>query len=221
MTDPSFAELLARPREDRLILQFSTTVPDWRYERLPSMLKKFPLSLPFNKNWASGMIRRANHSPFSHVDMLLKDGNLFGASDSPNAPVIHGNPRGVAVRPFDYQHFGYRRQMVIDTQRADDIRRIAVTQLGKDFDNSSLRDFISDSFPGQRDWRLDDSWFCAELILWAMEAGYFWGTPPLPWPKNRVSPTDILMILTGDERWVNKKTFWDPVPGLVLGPGER
>ena len=167
------------------------------------------------------MIRRANHSPFSHVDMLLEGRQLVRRSDSPAAPVLYGNPRGVAVRPHDYQKFGYRRQMVIETPRADDIRRIAVTQLGKDFDNSSLRDFISDSFPGHRDWRLNDSWFCAELIVWAMEAGGLWGPPPLPWPKNRVSPTDILMILTGDERWVNKETFWDPVPGLVLGPGER
>ena len=175
----------------------------------------------FNKNWGSGLIRRANHSPFSHVDMLMKDGNLLGASNSPNAPVIHGNPRGVAVRPFDYQPFAYRRQMFIKTERADDIRRIAVTQLGKEFDNSSLKDFISDSFPGIRDWRLNESWFCAELVIWSMEMGYFWGPPPLPWPKNRVSPTDILMILTGDSRWYNKDSFWNPIPDLVLGPHER
>lgn len=215
-----FSELLDRPREDRLILQFSTAAPDWKHERLPKFLKKFPQRLLFDRNWGSGLIRRACHSPFSHVDMLMKDGTLLGASASPDAPVIHGNPLGVAVRPFDYQEFAYRRQMFIDTERADDIRRIAVTQLGKGFDNSALKDFMSDSFPGFRDWRLTESWFCAELVMWAMEAGYMWDGP-LPWPRNRVSPTDILMMMLGDARWINRNTFWNPVPGLVLGPGER
>jgi hypothetical protein len=220
MTNVPLSELLARPREDKLILQFSTSAPNWRRERLPQFCKKWPLSMAFNKNWGSGLIRRACHSPFSHVDMVMKDGNLLGASDSPNAPFIHGNPRGVALRPFDYQAFAYRRQMIIATERADDIRRLWATQLGKKFDNSGLKDFVSDKFPGRRDWRLDDCWFCAEGIMWALEAGYMWGPPPLPWPKNRVSPTDILMMFLGDERWLNRDVFWDPIPGLVLSPGE-
>jgi hypothetical protein len=112
---PTFQQLLERPREDRLIIQFSTAAPDWRFERTPELFKKFPINLLFNKNWGSGLIRRANHSPFSHVDMVMKDGTLIGASDSPNAPCIHGNKRGVAQRPFDYQEFSYRRQMIIAT----------------------------------------------------------------------------------------------------------
>lgn len=110
--------------------------------------------------------------------------------------------------------------MVIQTRRADDIRALALSQLGKSFDNGSLRDFISDKFPGERDWRLDDHWFCAELVMWAMEAGYLWDGP-LAWPKNRVSPTDILMVMLADSRWLNKDTFWQPIPGLVLGNHER
>lgn len=166
------------------------------------------------------MIRRANHSPFSHVDMLMKDGTLLGASNSPGVVYIHGNPCGVANRPFDYQKFKYRRQMILATERADDIRRLAVTQLGKGYDTGSLWDMISDAFPGQRDWRLNDCWFCSELVLWAMETGHFWGPKPLQWPKNRVSPTDLLLMLIHDERWLNKDAFWQPIPGLVLGPGE-
>jgi hypothetical protein len=64
------------------------------------------------------------------------------------------------------------------------------------------------------------NWFCAELCMWAMETGYLWGPPPLPWPKNRVSPNDILMVMLGDDRWINKDSFWDPIPGLKLGPNE-
>lgn len=103
--------------------------------------------------------------------------------------------------------------------RANDVREIALSQLGKPFDNSALKDFLSDSFPGERDWRLDDHWFCAELVVWAMETAAMWGGP-LHWPKNRVSPTDILMLMLTDARWRNAETFWQPIPGLSLGPGE-
>ena len=95
-----------------------------------------------------------------------------------------------------------------------------VSQLGKDFDNSSLRDFISDSFPGQRNWRLQDNFFCAELVVWSMEVGGFWGAKSLLWPKNRVSPTDICLMLLNDDRWINRDSFWLKIPGLELGPNE-
>lgn len=111
--------------------------------------------------------------------------------------------------------------MILATDRADDIRRILVSQLGKDFDNSSLRDFISDSFPGVRNWRLTDSFFCAELVVWSLEVGGFWGSKMLLWPKNRVSPNDILIMLLNDERWINREHFWKPIEGLQLGPNER
>ena len=217
--ESTLKELLARPRVDRIILQFSTAAKDWK-PHTPEFCKTFPISMMFNKNWGSGLIRRANHSPFSHVDILMKDGSLLGASDSPNAPVIQGNPRGVAARPFDYQPFAYRRQMILATERADDIRRMAATQLGKSFDRSALRDFISDSFPGHRDWRLNESWFCAELIVWAMETGGFWQPKTLIWPRNRVSPTDILLVCLMDDRWVNRDSFWQPIPNLELGLNE-
>ena len=218
--DIKLDELLSRPRDDRLILQFSTAAPIWRKRTPDFAKKKWPLNLAFDKNWGSGLIRRSSHSPFSHVDMLMKDGSLLGASNDPAAPCLHGNPRGVAIRPPEYQAFAYRRQMILATPRADDIRRMASTQLGKNYDNSSMWSFIDDKFPGVRDWRLNENWFCSELALWAMEVGHFWGPKPLQWPKNRVTPTDLLLMCIHDERWINRDTFWDPVPGLVLGPGE-
>ena len=111
--------------------------------------------------------------------------------------------------------------MVLHTDRANDIRAIGRTQLGKSFDNSSLRDFLGDSFPGYRDWRLNDSWFCAELIAWCLETGGFWGSMRLHWPKNRCSPTDLLLLNLTNECWINRLTFWDPIPGLKLDPGEK
>jgi hypothetical protein len=207
--------------EDVLVIQFSTAAPIWRWW-VPNRLRRpgAPYFILGDKNWASGMIRRSCHSPFSHVDIQLKDGNLLGASDYIDAPVIQGNARGVAIRPPDYGPFAYRRQMKIKTDRAEDVRKIARTQIGKNFDNGSLWDMISDKFPGQREWRMDGSWFCAELVLWSMEsAGLFGG--PLRWPKNRVSPTDILMLFLPDPRWINRDEFWHPVPGIELGMYER
>jgi hypothetical protein len=125
----------------------------------------------------------------------------------------------VAVRPPEYQQFRYRRQMVIATPRAEDVRALALSQLGKKFDNSSLKDFASDKFPGDRDWRLRDSWFCAELVIWAMESAFVFDGA-LSWPKNRVSPTDILLLFLNSPMWRNKASFWLPIPGLILGPNE-
>jgi hypothetical protein len=192
---------------DLLALQFSTAAPPPHWWEI---------------DWSAG-IRRACHSPFSHVDMEMEDGNLLGASNSPDAPIVvtvpPGNPGGVALRPPDYQQFGYRRRMLLKTARAADIRAIWHSQLGKAFDHSALLDMISDKFPGARDWRLTDAWFCGDGIFWSMETGDFWNGP-VPWPKNRVSPTDIIMFLLNDPRFVNRDTFWLPIPGLKLGSME-
>ncbi len=187
---------------NEIVLQFSTTADSLA-------------------NWASALIRRMCHSPFSHVDFCLADGTLLGASDNPTAPVLVGNPRGVAIRPADYQDFGTRRQMLIRTDKADAVIGAAMSQMGKPFDSSGLHDFFSDSFPGARDWRDNGTWFCAELVVWAFEAGGYWKPTELLWPKNRVSPTDIFLVMMFDPCWVNRETFWSPVHGLTLGRHEH
>lgn len=156
--------------------------------------------------------------------MMMEDGNLLGASNSPLSPVISGNPAGVALRPPDYLDpyggFAYRRRMVLATSRAKDIRAITASQIGKPFDRNMVYDMLGDKFPGVRDWRLGDCWRCSELVAWGMETGNFWNGP-LNWPKNKLSPTDLCLVLLSDARWTNSSTFWDPVPGLTLGPRER
>jgi hypothetical protein len=148
------------------------------------------------------------HSPFSHCDIVLPDGSMLGASDSPGVPVIRGNPRGVAIRPNKYEDYGLRRRMIIETEKADDIIAFAMSQLGKPFDNSALYSFWSDAVPGARDWHNPDMWFCAELIVCSLESGGFWSAAPAQWPKNRISPSDIFMLLLFDPRWTNRQTFW-------------
>jgi len=177
---------------NRIILQFSTTKNSW------------------GDRW-SWVIRHMCHSPFSHVDIELPDGSLLGSSDSPKARVIAGNPRGVAIRPNNYENYGYRRRMIIQTDKADAIIAAAKSQLGKPFDNSALKGFLSDALPGQRDWRDTLSWFCSELIMWAFETAGYWNTILSVWPKDRISPPDMLMIFLFDPNWINRNTFWtDP-----------
>ncbi len=190
-----------------LVLQFSTcAAPPW-----------------YQIDW-SKWIRRAGHTPFSHVDVVMEDGSLLGASNSPKAPVTHGNPCGVAVRPHNYLDpyggFAYRRRMVLRTDRADDIRAITSTQIGKPFDGNMIYDMLGDRFPGCRDWHLTDVWRCSELIAWGMEMGGFWDGP-LNWPKNKLSPTDLCLVCLADPRWINSDTFWRPVPNLIMGKRER
>jgi len=150
----------------------------------------------------------AAHSPFSHVDLVLPEG-LLGASDQgADSPCISGNPCGVAIRPNNYQRFGTRRNAVIDTgPSTQPIIDIAKAQLGKPFDGDALYAFASDKL--DRDWEEDDAWFCSELIGFAFEKSGFWRRP-LMWPKNRLSPTDLLLILSMSPLFVNRDEFWLP-----------
>jgi hypothetical protein len=197
---------------DRIVLQFSTSASS-------------PFFWTGWKNRWSYVIRCLCHSNFSHVDFVLENGNVLGASDQgPLSPCVHGSPLGVAIRPPDYQLFGIRRQLVLRTDKAALILDFAYSQLGKPFDNSALHNFLSPELPGTRDWRSPEKWFCSELALCAIEAsGYFapvLGKAQLPVPKNRVSPNDLLEILLLDSNWENRDTFWDRIPGLKLDPGE-
>ncbi len=180
-----------------LAIQFSTTKNSFSW---------WP---PFYPNWASWIIRHMSHSPFSHVDMVLEDGSLLGASNSPQAPIIAGNPSGVAIRPVDYQDFGAKHHMIIRTPRANAIRAAWMSQLGKPFDNSALKNFLSDKLPTSRVWDATDAWFCSEGIAWSFEKSGYWTVPPSIWPKDRISPSDLLMVFLFDPRWINRDTFWN------------
>jgi hypothetical protein len=168
--------------------------------------------------WQSAVIRRICHSPFSHLDVVLPDGNLLGSSDSPKAPHIEGNPRGVAVRPPEYQEFGIRRlaKVRVGESASKMFMELVRSQLGKPFDGEALNAFLSGDVTMPRDWRADDQWICSELMAWAAEGANFWNYDLLV-PKNRISPADLLLLLNP---LINTETFWDPVPGIKPGPHE-
>jgi len=166
------------------------------------------------------LICRLTHSPFSHVDLVLDDGNLLGASDNPSAPVMSGNPRGVAIRPPHYQRFAVRRDATIKTtpKRRKRFHDFCWDQLGKPFDNSALspKIFLSPSFEN-RDWRSPEKWFCAELMGRATEEA-----PLLDWEipgiKNRITPADLILILAP---LYDFKIAARPIEGIKMEPWER
>lgn len=184
----SLAEL-----SDRIVLQFGTCATSWQ----------------------STLICKLSHSPFSHVDYVCANG-LLGASDSPNCPVVEGNPHGVAVRTPDYQEFAIRRRAVIKTDKAVQFDALMRSQLGAPFDGDALYAFFSNALV-PRDWRQPDKWFCSELIAWALEAAGLFPYKLLV-AKNRVSPTDLLLLLNP---YIDVESFWLPVPGLKLGAREK
>ena len=166
------------------------------------------------------LIARACRSPFSHVDIVLPDGNLLGASDSPNAPVVDGNPGGVAIRPPNYQPFAIRRQALVNCSSKVESAFLdrAMSQLGEPFDNSAMHAVFNNQMHSERNWRDEAAWFCSELKAWCLEeAGFF--PYELLISKNRVTPPDLLLMVNP---WViNGETFWLPIPGLILGSHEE
>ena len=118
-----------------VVLQFSTTVN--------SIANRYSI-----------LIRKICHSPFSHVDLVLPDGGLLGASDSPNTPVLEGNPRGVAVRPPDYRNLGFGVKPSLKLRQQNAVIAAARSQLGKPFDGGALNAFLSAFNVGAVDnWR--------------------------------------------------------------------
>lgn len=164
--------------------------------------------------WQSSVIRRLCHSPFSHVDIVIPYEGLLGAS-GPDSK-LH-DIGGVRIRPFQPWPYSIRRRCTIQTDKADAIVAAARSQIGKPFDNGALYAFLSNPSKITRDWRQPDKWFCSELVTWAFEKSGFFSYPIVP-VLNRVCPSDLLLLLNP---WIDVEKFWNPVPGLTLGPKEQ
>jgi hypothetical protein len=150
----------------------------------------------------SAKIRFLTRSLFSHVDVDVGYG-LLGASDSPDAICIKGNPRGVAVRPYNYQKFGRRHQAVIKTPLAPYIIKKLESQLGKPFDPTAM---YASFLPWLRSGVIFDpsQWYCMELVVWAFLGEHgpdkqrFFQRNGVPYElmieRNIVVPEDGLLI---------------------------
>ncbi len=148
----------------------------------------------------SAKIRWLTRSRFSHVDIVVSDG-LLGASDSPTAPVIRGNPRGVAVRPSNppYQEFGRRHRATIYTDLAPYILEKLESQIGKPFDHKALYALWVPWLRPAQSWLDPAQYYCAELIIW----GFLGEHGPqrkrffqydLVIERDMVVPEDLLLI---------------------------
>jgi hypothetical protein len=171
------------------------------------------LQFSTSTEFSSTLIRELCHSPFSHVDIVVDRANtgydgLLGASDSPKAPYFTGNPHGVAIRPFDYQIFGRRSTAFLKASPEVEAKfyQLALSQLGKPFDNHALVAFLKPGTSDARDWRSDDLWFCSEFGAWCLEMAKWF-----PWEilvsKGKISPADLLLLVN----WgmANISNFWD------------
>lgn len=156
--------------------------------------------------FASSIIRRLCHSPFSHVDILLKDG-LLGVSGEDHKL---GDIGGVRIRPnppWPYRETPKTARLTVTDSVHAAFMEVGHNQIGKPFDNGALWDFLSDQ-PHDRDWRHPDSWFCSELIVYCLEQANFFPYP-LVVAKNRITPADSLLLLNSFMAHENIREFLD------------
>ncbi len=142
--------------------------------------------------FASSIIRRLCHSPFSHVDILLEEG-LLGVSGEDHKL---GDPGGVRIRPippWPYRETPKTARLKVADNVFDAFMEVGHSQIGKPFDNGALWDFLSDQ-PHDRNWRHADAWFCSELVVYCLEQAHFFPYQ-LVVEKNRITPADSLLLL--------------------------
>jgi hypothetical protein len=159
--------------------------------------------------FASGIIRRLCHSPFSHVDIVLNSAEERGLLGVSGEDHKIGDLGGVRVRPNPAWEYRGNPKVARLTNVSDQVYDRFMTfghgQIGKPFDNGALWDFLSDS-PQDRDWRCPDSWFCSEFVVCCLEqAGFF--PYPLVVAKNRITPADSLLLLNQFLRVENIREF--------------
>lgn len=132
-------------------------------------------------------IRYWTAGPFSHVDSVLEDGRLLGA----RADAVGGADPGVQIRKPDYTKFSRVTQVELVASPAQEAAFEAFqrAQLDKPYDDTAIWGFAAD-----RNWREDDSWFCSELILAALEFSGW--CPKLDIPTNKVPPVALYLIVT-------------------------
>lgn len=156
--------------------------------------------------FASGIIRRLTHSPFSHVDFVLPEG-LLGVSGKDDSISDIG---GVLIRPYPAWPYLTKPKVATINCSEEIAQRViacAKTQIGKPFDHSAMWAMLDDqATEKKRNWRDPTQWFCSEYVAWSMETGGLFPYP-LAVMKNRVSPADNLLIINPFMSVENIKDF--------------
>ena len=119
---------------------------------------------------------------FSHVDCEMEGGFLLGARSD---RVGHAAP-GVQIRTAGY--CDWKDVPVSEYQRRKHMAFLKA-QLGKPYDHTAIWGFAAG-----RNWRDDDSWFCSELQMAALE--YAAVVPCIFSPANKIPPVSLLNVFS-------------------------
>lgn len=156
------------------------------------MTSQIALQFASASDLGSEAIEWFSHGMWSHVDSLLPDGSLLGARDDE----VGGAPAGVQIRPPGYKNFAraLRVDLAADDAMTARYYDFVRAQIGKPYDQRGILAFVAG-----RDWRSPGAWFCSELVAAGLEAcGFFaW---PLAAPANRITPSDLVLLLSGRQR---------------------
>lgn len=120
---------------------------------------------------ASQAIRWFTWSSHSHVDFVLSDGRLLGATTD-----------GVTIR--DDGRWSRMARVGVDVPAS--VIDVAMTQIGKPYDWTGIL-----GFPFRSNWQDPGRWFCSELVAWAFDQAGF----PLLRAEHlsRITPRDLWM----------------------------
>jgi hypothetical protein len=126
--------------------------------------------------------------PYSHVDTVLPDGQLYGA----RSDKVGGQPPGVYGRDPSYVSGLTVLRILLSMPPAMEAKYFdfILSQRAKPYDKSAIW-----GFGLGRDWREDDSWFCSELVGAGLEACDYFGHP-ISLEANKITPADLLLALS-------------------------
>ena len=145
-------------------------------------------------NPAHYIIDFATRSKYTHVDVVVPGNLYFGAK-----------PRG-GVKFRKENKTKMKTCLVMNLDVSEEVQQkfyeFLFKQENKPYDwRACLTWFVV------RDWKEDDSWFCSELVAAAlMKSGFFEGTSSIFYSCSRISPSDLILLLSGRSN-VSWQTF--------------
>lgn len=153
------------------------------------------LQFVLGQNWSSRIIAYwgNGYGGYSHVDAILKSGELLGARDDVIKP-LGGGPivlPGVQVRPPYYERWVRRCVVEIDAtpQQEKHWERWLRSQVGRQYDSGSIWGFILG-----REMHHKGQWICSALQSEALELIGKFGQ--IPTPPAQITPNSLLIAAT-------------------------
>lgn len=167
------------------------------------------LQFSTERSLGSLAIRLYSHGWASHVDTVLKDGDLLGARHA----------GGVAVRPPTYGEFSIAERVTLPTtdEIAKRYHEFIFVQIGKPYDSAAIAGFVVG-----RDWRSRDCWMCSELVAAGLEHAGF--VHKLCTPAERVTPEMLRFLVSAFESDERARAASGPImqaPGHLEGVTNR